>query len=49
MTAKMTLLSSTLALLMGTSALFAEPAAYPTPEAATEAFVAALQAKDRAA
>ena len=47
MTAKMTLMSSTLALLMGSSAPFAEPATYPTPEAATEAFVAALQARDR--
>jgi hypothetical protein len=45
----MKLLSSTVALLLGASIAFAEPATYPTPEAATEAFVTALQARDRAA
>ena len=44
----MKLLSSTVALCLGASIAFAEPAIYPTPEAATEAFVAALTAKDRA-
>jgi hypothetical protein len=48
MVQKMKLLSSTVAFFLGTSAAFAEPATYPTPEAATEAFVAALTAKDRA-
>jgi hypothetical protein len=48
MTIKMNLLAS-VALVLGASQAFAEPAAYPTPEAATEAFVAALQAQDRAA
>lgn len=46
---KSRLLASTLALLLGTSVALAGPATYPTPEAATEAFVAALQAQDRAA
>lgn len=45
----MKLLSSTVALCLGASVAFAEPAIYPTPEAATEAFVAALTAKDRPA
>ncbi|WP_431299140.1 DUF2950 domain-containing protein [Tabrizicola sp. BL-A-41-H6] len=45
----MKLLSSTVALCFGASVAFAEPAIYPTPEAATEAFVAALIAKDRPA
>jgi hypothetical protein len=45
----MKLLSSTAALFLGASLAWAEPAVYPTPEAATEAFVAALQAQDRAA
>jgi hypothetical protein len=45
---KMKLLSSTVALFLGASIAFAEPAIYPTPEAATEAFVTALTAKDRA-
>ncbi len=49
MFAKTKLLSSTVALLLGVSMAHAEPATYPTPEAATEAFVAALQAQDRAA
>ncbi|MCX7287824.1 MAG: DUF2950 domain-containing protein [Rhodobacterales bacterium] len=48
MTVKMNIIAS-IAVLLGTSVAFAEPAAYPTPEAATEAFVAALQARDRAA
>jgi Protein of unknown function (DUF2950) len=43
------LLSSTVPLVLGAAVVFAEPATYPTPEAATEAFVAALTAKDRAA
>jgi hypothetical protein len=47
MSARSTLLSSTLALLMGSVALLAEPAVFPTPEDATKAFVSALQAKDR--
>jgi hypothetical protein len=37
------------ALVFGASAALAEPAAYPTPELATEAFVSALRAQDRAA
>jgi hypothetical protein len=45
----MKLLSSTVAVFLGASIASAEPAIYPTPEAATEAFVAALQAQDRAA
>lgn len=45
----MKLLSSTVAFVLGSSIAFAEPATYPSPEAATEAFVAALTAKDRAA
>jgi hypothetical protein len=45
----MKLLSSTVAFLLGSSIAFAEPATYPSPDAATEAFVAALAAKDRAA
>jgi Protein of unknown function (DUF2950) len=45
----MKLFSSTVALFLGASVAFAEPAAYPTPEAATDAFVTALQARDRAA
>jgi hypothetical protein len=45
----MKFLSSTVALFLGASAAFAEPAAYPTPEAAAEDLVAALQAQDRAA
>lgn len=43
------LLSSTVALFIGASIASAEPATFPTPEAATDAFVAALQAQDRAA
>ena len=43
------LFSSVVSLVLGTSVAHAEPAFYPTPEAATEAFVAALQAQDRAA
>jgi Protein of unknown function (DUF2950) len=35
--------------LLGTAMAVAEPMTYPTPEAATEAFVTALQARDRAA
>jgi Protein of unknown function (DUF2950) len=49
MTAKITLTPLTLTFLLGASAVLAEPAAYPTPEAATEAFVVALEARDRAA
>jgi hypothetical protein len=45
----MKLLSSTVAFFLGASVAFAEPATYPSPEAATDAFVAALQARDRAA
>jgi hypothetical protein len=45
----MKLLSSTVALCLGASVVLAEPAIFPTPEAATEAFVSALTAKDRAA
>lgn len=45
----MKLLSSTVAFFLGASVAFAEPAKYPTPEAATEAFVAALTAQDRTA
>jgi hypothetical protein len=45
----MKLVPSSLALLLGATVAFAEPAVFPTPEAATDAFVAALQAHDRAA
>jgi Protein of unknown function (DUF2950) len=48
MTLKMHLLAS-VALVLGAAAALAEPASYPTPEAATEAFVTALEARDRAA
>ena len=45
----MNLVPSSLALLLGAGIALAEPATFPTPEAATDAFVAALQAHDRAA
>jgi hypothetical protein len=48
MTVKMHILAP-VAFLLGTVAAFAEPMVYPTPEAATEAFVIALEARDRAA
>jgi hypothetical protein len=41
-------LPAALALLLAPAVAFADPAAYPTPEAATEALVSALQAQDRA-
>lgn len=49
MTRTTKLLSTTVALCLGAAVVFAEPATYPTPEAATDAFVTALQARDRAA
>ena len=45
----MNLVPSSLALILGAGIALAEPATFPTPEAATDAFVAALQAHDRAA
>ena len=45
----MNLVPSSLALLLGAGIALADPATFPTPEAATDAFVAALQAHDRAA
>lgn len=49
MATRMNVCASALALLVGASMALAEPATFPTPEAATEAFVSALQAQDRAA
>jgi Protein of unknown function (DUF2950) len=48
MTVKMRLLVP-VTFLLGTAMAMAEPMTYPTPEAATEAFVTALQARDREA
>lgn len=49
MNSKAKLVASTLALLLGAGGVAAEPAVYPSPEAATDAFVAALAAQDKPA